>query len=60
MGAHLNQVLSRRQRQTTSYCNLIAPHFRYLLETSLGSVADGPDYLGSGLRSHLPQDCDCE
>jgi hypothetical protein len=36
------------------------PHFRYLLETSLGSVADGPDYLGSGLRSHLPQDCDCE
>jgi hypothetical protein len=27
MGDHSNQVLSRRQRRTSSYCNLVAPVF---------------------------------
>jgi hypothetical protein len=46
MEARSNQVLSHRPRQTTSYCNLVAPIFFLLLEPYSGSVTDGPDFLG--------------
>jgi hypothetical protein len=56
MGAHSNQVLSRGQRRTPSYCNLIAPifvcywrHHQVLSRMDWIAQARGP-------RSHLAQD----
>jgi hypothetical protein len=56
MGAHLNQVLSCRQRRTISYYNLVAPIFVcYWRHPQVLSWMDQIVQAG-GLRSHLPQD----
>jgi hypothetical protein len=58
MGAHSNQVLSCRQCQTTSYCNLVAPVFIcYWRHPQVLSRMDQIVQAG-GLRSHLAQDCE--
>jgi hypothetical protein len=56
MGAHSNQVLSRRQRRTTSYYNLVALIFVcYWRHPQILSRMDRIVQVG-GPRSHLAQD----
>jgi hypothetical protein len=58
MGAHSNQVLSRRQRRMASYCNLIAPIFIcYWRHPQVLLQMDQIVQAGE-LRTHLPQDCE--
>jgi hypothetical protein len=57
MGAHSNQVLSRRQRQTASYCNLIVPDFVYYWRHPQVLSQMNQIVQAGGARLHLAQDC---